>query len=61
MARKIRLKMMVDTSAPKMDTLMKIKRAIGDTAEQKKKAEAIGLSSDEARKKLLERMKQKKQ
>lgn len=60
---KIKLKSLSDTSAPKMDTLMKIRRQIGDTAAQLKKAEEVGVKSqsdllkkrlDEKKKALLE-------
>lgn len=64
---KIKLKSLSDTSAPKMDTLMKIRRQIGDTAAQLKKAEEVGVKSqsdllkkrlEEKKKALLEAKKQ---
>ena len=57
---KVKLKMSSDTSAPKMDTLMKFKRQIGDTAAQLKKAEELGLKSkSDELKKMLEEKKRK--
>jgi len=57
-----KMKMMFDTSKPKMDTLLKIKRAIGDTAVQMKKAEQLGLksASDALKQRLEEKKKQMK-
>jgi len=56
---KIKLKSLSDTSAPKMDTLLKIRRQIGDTSVQLKKAEEIGVKSqaDLLKKRLEEKKK----
>jgi len=49
-----------DTTKPKMDTLMKFKRVIGDTAAQMKRAEELGLksASDKLKQRLAEKKKQ---
>jgi len=54
------MKMMSDTTKPKMDTLMKFKRMIGDTAAQMKKAEKLGLSNQDLKSRLAEKLKAKK-
>ena len=52
-----------DTTKPKMDTLMRFKRAIGDTAEQMKRAEELGLksASDKLKQRLAEKKKNERQ
>lgn len=57
-----KMKSVADTSKPKMDTLMKFKRTIGDTAAQMKKAEQLGLksASDLLKQRLAEKKKQMK-
>lgn len=55
-----KMKMMSDTTKPKMDTLMKFKRMIGDTAAQMKKAEKLGLSNQDLKSRLAEKLKAKK-
>lgn len=49
-----------DTTKPKMDTVMKFKRTIGDTAAQMKRAEELGLksASDKLKQRLAEKKKQ---
>ena len=42
---KMKIKFGSDTTKPKMDTLMKFKRTIGDTGVQMQKAEKLGLKS----------------
>jgi len=48
-----------DTTKPKMDTLMKFKRAIGDTGAQAKRAEELGLriASDKLKQRIAEKKK----
>ncbi len=55
-----KMKSVSDTTKPKLDTLMKLKRAIGDTSVQMNKAKEFGLSTKDVKNKLAERMKSKK-
>jgi hypothetical protein len=55
-----KIKFASDTTKPRLDTLMKFKRVIGDTSEQMNKAKALGLSNQNVKSKLAEKIKAKK-
>lgn len=55
-----KMKSISDTTKPKLNTLMKLKRVMGDTSVQMNKAKELGLSNQDLKSRLADKIKAKK-